>query len=77
MEPDIWLDPTMVMEIIGAEITVSPIHTCAYGTVEKESGLAIRFPRFNGRIRRDKKPEDATTTSEILEMFLSQRKTVS
>ena len=77
MEPDIWLDPTMVLEIIGAEITVSPIHTCAYGTVEKESGLAIRFPRFNGRIRRDKKPEDATTTAEILEMFLSQRKTVS
>ncbi|OWP56643.1 MAG: ATP-dependent DNA ligase [Thermoplasmatales archaeon B_DKE] len=77
IEPDVWLNPRMVMEIIAAEITVSPVHTCAFGLVEKSSGLAIRFPRFSGIVRDDKKPEDATTTSEILEMFLSQKKTVS
>lgn len=74
--PDAWIDPGVVMEIIGSEITVSPIHTCALDLVEKNSGLAIRFPRFSGKIRHDKKPEDATTNLEILEMFHSQKKTI-
>jgi DNA ligase-1 len=72
--PDVWFDPQAVLEIIGAEITISPVHSCAYGKVQKEAGLAIRFPRFTGRWRDDKTPEDATTTEEILEMYYSQKK---
>lgn len=72
LEPDVWIDPTKVMEIIGAEITLSPVHTCAYGEISKDSGLALRFPRFNGKWRDDRKPEDATTTGEVVEMYKNQ-----
>ena len=72
--PDVWFEPDQVLEIIGPEITVSPIHMCAYGKVEKDAGLAIRFPRFTGKFRDDKKAEDATSTEEILEMYYGQKK---
>ncbi len=68
MEPDVWVEPALVMEVIGAEITVSPMHTCALDKVKVGAGLAIRFPRFI-RWRPDKGPEDATTCEEILEMY--------
>lgn len=74
LEPDIWVEPTIVLEITAAEITLSPIHTCAYGMLEKNVGLALRFPRFTGRFREDKSPEDATTEKEVIEMFRQQRK---
>lgn len=69
LEPDVWFYPGKVLEIVGAEITLSPVHTCAIGTVRKDSGLALRFPRFTGRWRDDKKPDDATTTHEVVEMY--------
>ncbi len=72
--PDVWIYPEIVMEINGAEITVSPAHKCAYNLIEKDSGLALRFPRLI-KIRNDKKPEDATTTKEIVELFKMQKKT--
>ena len=75
MEADVWFVPAVVLEIIGAEITLSPLHTCALGKVKEEAGLAIRFPRFTGRYRFDKKPEQATTVSELIEMYRVQRKT--
>jgi len=74
MVPDIWICPKIVMEINGAEITVSPVHTCAYNAIEKDSGLALRFPRLV-KIRDDKNPEDATTTKEIIELYKLQKKT--
>ncbi|PYB67889.1 ATP-dependent DNA ligase [Thermoplasma sp. Kam2015] len=77
LEPDVWFCPEVVMEVIGAEITVSPVHTCAYGEIEKDSGLSVRFPRFTGKWREDKKPEDSTTSREILEMYKEQKKTLT
>lgn len=74
LEPEVWFEPNQVLEIIGPEITVSPIHKCAFGKVEKDAGLAIRFPRFTGKFREDKKAEDATSTEEILEMYYNQKK---
>ncbi|WP_188602648.1 ATP-dependent DNA ligase [Vulcanisaeta souniana] len=74
MEPDVWFVPAVVLEIIGAEITLSPLHTCCMGTVRPDVGLAIRFPRFTGRYRTDKSPEQATTVDEILEMYRGQKK---
>lgn len=76
MNADVWFVPNAVLEIAGAEITLSPIHTADWGAVRPSSGLAIRFPRFTGRWRDDKAPEDATTTGEVLEMFKLQRRTV-
>jgi len=74
LEADVWFVPTLVLEIVGAEITLSPLHTCAMNLVKPGFGLAIRFPRFTGRYRFDKRPEQATTVKEIYEMYLRQRK---
>jgi DNA ligase-1 len=38
--------------------------------------LAIRFPRFTGKYRLDKAPEDATTSKEIVEMYQRQLKKI-
>lgn len=69
MKADVWFSPALVIEVLGAEITLSPIHTANWGAIKPETGLAIRFPRFTGRYRLDKAPEDATTEKEILEMY--------
>jgi DNA ligase-1 len=77
LEADVWFEPTVVLEILGAEITLSPIHTCAMGSIRKGSGLAIRFPRFTGKYRTDKAAEDATTSAEVVEMYRGQLKKIS
>jgi DNA ligase-1 len=77
IEADMWFEPVVAIEILGAEITLSPIHTCAMDTIRKGSGLAIRFPRFTGNYRLDKAAEDATTVSEIVEMYQKQLKKIS
>jgi DNA ligase-1 len=76
LEADVWFEPAMVIEILGAEITLSPIHTCALDSVRKGSGLAIRFPRFTGKYRPDKSAKDATTSEEIVEMYRNQLKRI-
>jgi len=77
LEADIWFEPETVIEVIGAEITLSPIHTAAMDRIRKGSGLAIRFPRFTGNYRLDKAAEDATTITEIVEMYQRQLKKVT
>jgi len=57
MEPDVWFEPKIIVEVLGAEITKSPNHACGY---------ALRFPRFLNW--RDKKAEQATSKKEILKM---------
>ena len=74
IEADVWFEPVVVIEVLGAEITLSPVHTCATNVIRKGSGLAIRFPRFTGNYRLDKAAEDATTVKEIIEMYKSQLK---
>jgi DNA ligase 1 len=77
IEPDVWLVPGLVLEIVGAEITLSPIHTCGMNRIRQGSGLAVRFPRFTGKYREDKSPEDCTTTDEIVRMYRAQLKKVA
>ncbi|MEM3011119.1 MAG: ATP-dependent DNA ligase [Candidatus Bathyarchaeia archaeon] len=77
LEADVWFEPKIVIETIGAEITLSPIHTCAMDKIRKGSGLAIRFPRFTGNYRLDKSAEDATTEKEIMEMYKAQLKKIA
>jgi DNA ligase-1 len=74
MKADFWFEPAVVMEVKGAEITLSPIHTCAWEAVRPGSGLAIRFPRYTGKMRSDKPPEEATTTEEMLALYNMQLK---
>ncbi len=74
-EPDVWFEPGLVLEILSAELTLSPNYTAGWGQVKESAGLAMRFPRFTGRWRDDKAPEDATTTTELVELFLTARRT--
>ncbi len=74
LEADMWFEPYLVLEITGAELTLSPVHTCGWGKVAQNRGLGLRFPRFTGRYRFDKRPEDATTEQEIIEMYRMQRR---
>jgi DNA ligase-1 len=64
MKPDQWFEPSFVLEVAGAEITRSSVHTAAR---KEGKGLALRFPRFR-RWREDKKAEQATTVKEIERM---------
>ena len=72
MVPDVWFDPAVVLEVVAAEITLSPIHTAARDVLKEGTGLGIRFPRFTGRVRDDKDAEQCTTVEEIMEMYSMQ-----
>lgn len=74
MEPDVWFEPELVIEIVASEITLSPIHTCAKDIVRRGSGLALRFPKFTGKIRDEKSPEDASTDQEVVTLYKNQKK---
>jgi DNA ligase-1 len=76
IEADVWVEPRIVVEIIVSEITLSPVHTCGLNVVREGSGLAGRFPKYTGRLRDDKSPEQATTVKEIVEMYRSQLKKI-
>jgi DNA ligase 1 len=72
MEMDVWFEPVIVIEVIASEVTLSPSHTAAMASIRKNYGLALRFPKFTGKIRDDKNPEDATDVTEIISMYKQQ-----
>jgi DNA ligase-1 len=53
--PDVWVQPSIVVEIAADEITNSPTHSAE---------IALRFPRLV-KFRDDKKPEQTTTLTEM------------
>ena len=77
IEMEVWFEPKIVIEVIASEITLSPSHTAAKNAIRPGYGLALRFPKFTGKIRDDKKPEDATTVDEIVAMYKRQLKVIS
>lgn len=74
MQADVWFEPELVIEIVASEITLSPIHKSAINQIRKNSGLALRFPKFTGKIRVEKSPEDASTDQEIVTLYKGQKK---
>jgi DNA ligase-1 len=72
--PSVWLKPELVIEVLADEITKSPMHTAGMKEVDgvMQPGYALRFPRLVTFRDRDKKPEDATTVKELIEMFNDQ-----
>lgn len=61
--PDVITEPAVILEIGADEISVSQNHT---------SGYALRFPRLI-KFRTDKNPSEATSVSEIVQLFKKQR----
>lgn len=72
IKPSVWLEPEIVIEVLADEITRSPIHTA--GKTGDEPGYALRFPRLIAFRENDKRPTDATTVEELIEMYQSQGK---
>jgi len=59
LEPDVWVEPRVIVEVAADEITVSPTHSAGY---------ALRFPRMV-KFRDDKSAETITTLEEVKTMF--------
>ena len=74
MEADVWFEPELVIEVVASEITLSPVHRAAQDSVRKNSGLALRFPKFTGKIREEKTAEDASTNQEVVALYRGQKK---
>ena len=75
IEADIWFEPELVLEIVASEITLSPIHKTGLDMIRKDTGFALRFPKFTGKIRTEKSVEDASVDEEVTALYKNQKKT--
>jgi DNA ligase-1 len=73
LEVDAWFEPAIVIEVNADEITLNPVHPSGMGVMRNDAGMALRFPRFTGRWRTDKSPQDATTVDQLIQMYRNQR----
>ena len=75
IESDIWFEPELVLEVVASEITLSPIHKTGLNLIRKDTGFALRFPKFTGKIRTEKLAEDASCPEEVSALYKNQSKT--
>jgi DNA ligase-1 len=71
-QPDVWFEPRYVWEVKTADLTLSPRYKAAADEVSGGGkGISLRFPRFI-KERDDKKPDEASTSKMIAEMYQRQ-----
>jgi DNA ligase-1 len=63
LDPDYWVEPELVVELAGDEISKSPKHS---------SGYALRFPRLV-KFRDDKGLGQVTTFKELKSVYKLQK----
>lgn len=68
-QPDVWFEPSMVWEVLTADLSLSPIYKA--GSDQLGRGISLRFPRFI-RIRDDKSIEDSTNSNQVVEFYQRQ-----
>ena len=72
-QPDVWFEPRFVWEVKAADLTLSPRYKAGCDSLNDTSGkgISLRFPRFI-KLRDDKKPDQATASRMVVEMYQKQ-----